>query len=175
MAVSGQDPLFHRPGSPAVFLQHPLVVVGLHNQGVHLPDALQGKLRRIAEVGQIADRALIRGEDKGCRVDRVMWYIKTLYLDILHHENATRGEQVPVRKSGQGSSAQRFRGERIRIDGNAKPATKDLQAGDMITVFMRDQDAVQTFRMHSDRLKPLPDLPGAKPGVDEKAALAGGD
>jgi hypothetical protein len=29
--------------------------------------------------------------------------------------------------------------------------------------------------MHSDRRKSLPDLPGAKPGVDEKAALAGGD
>jgi hypothetical protein len=29
--------------------------------------------------------------------------------------------------------------------------------------------------MYSHRFKSLPDLPSAKPGIDEKAALAGGD
>ena len=45
----------------------------------------------------------------------------------------------------------------------------------MITVFMRDKDPVQTLWMNSYCFKSLRDLPGAEPGIDEKAALAGGD
>src|SRR5580704_11767114 len=101
MAMPGQDPLLDRPRSSAVFLQHPLVVVSFDNQSVHLPDALQRELWRVAEIGQKPDGTLSRGEDKGCRINRIMRHIKTLYLDVFHQKNATRCKQVPVWKIGQ--------------------------------------------------------------------------
>ena len=94
---------------------------------------------------------------------------------LFTEKTAPGGEQVPVRKIGKRSSAQRFRGERIRIDRNAEAATKNLQPRDVITMFVGDQDPVQALRTHSDRFKSLRDLPSAETGVNEKPALAGGD
>src|ERR1700731_4346468 len=105
MAMPGQDPLFYRPGSPAVFLQHPFIVVGFDNQGIHLPDALQREFGRVAKVSQEPNGARVRSEDEGCRIDSIMRYVKTLYLDIFHRENGSGCEQVPVRKTGQRSPA----------------------------------------------------------------------
>jgi hypothetical protein len=45
----------------------------------------------------------------------------------------------------------------------------------MVTVFVRNENGVQSLRTNSDRLKALGNLARAKSGIDQKPALAGGD
>jgi hypothetical protein len=45
----------------------------------------------------------------------------------------------------------------------------------MVPVFMRNENRIETRRVDPDTLKPLGDLPGAEPAVDQDPALTRSD
>jgi hypothetical protein len=71
--------------------------------------------------------------------------------------------------------AQRFRSPEIGIDRNAKSPAKHLETGDVVVVFVRNEDAVQARRVDTRRFEALRDLSRAEPGIDQNSALACGD
>ena len=119
--------------------------------------------------------ARIRCEDERCRINRVVRYVKTLYFNVLYRKSGAGHKQVPLWKIGQDFPPQRFCSQRIGIDRDPEPATENSQAGNMITVLVRNQNAVQRLRTNSNRFKALRDLARTESGVDEQPALVRGD
>src|ERR1700730_3258642 len=143
MSVTGQNALFDRPRSLRVSLQPLLIMIGLNDESVDFADTLPGKFRGIAEIGEKSDRTVIAGQDKRDRIDRIMRHVKCLDVDILNRKGRTGGEDLITVGLCESPSAEVFRGERVTINRHVKFSAEDFQAGDMITVLVREQDAIE--------------------------------
>ena len=61
VAVTAHDALFQRPGPGGIFLEELQVVVGFHDQHIHLANAFRDQLGGMAEIGQHADGEAVTG------------------------------------------------------------------------------------------------------------------
>src|SRR6516165_6754406 len=100
-----------------------------------------------------------------------MGNVKALNLEILEQKREPWLEQIPSRILSQPAVAQRFRSPEICIDRNRKSSAKNLETGNVVVVFMRNDDAIQARRADTRRFEALCDLSGAEPGIDQDPAL----
>jgi hypothetical protein len=59
----------------------------------------------------------------------------------------------------------------VTVNRDAKFHGNAAQAADVIAVFVRDENAVQTFRRAANAGQPLADLPRAEAGVNQQPRL----
>jgi hypothetical protein len=68
-----------------------------------------------------------------------------------------------------------FRSPGIGVDRYAKSTAKDLEAGDMVVVFMRNENAVKARGIDAGRFESHRNLSRAEPGINEDPAPVCGD
>ena len=143
VAVAGLDALLYRPGPMRIVLEQFLVVVRLDHERMDLPQPFDHHLRRVTQIGDVAERARAGVKNVSHRVDRIMWDGKGLDGDIAHREVRTGAEQPPVPVARQRSATDRFRGERVAINRDMKFPAKHIEAADVIAVFVGEQDPIE--------------------------------
>src|SRR5882762_37011 len=102
MSVTGQNALFDRPGSLRVSLQPLLIMIGLNDESVHFADALPGKFRGIAKIGE--------------KSDRTVRHVKCLDVDVLNRKGRTGRENLITVGFRESPSTEVFRCERVTIN-----------------------------------------------------------
>jgi hypothetical protein len=192
MAVAAQDALLERPRAARTILQHLHVVVGFEHEGVRVPDAVKHELGRVAEVGGKADVA-VRGAQKiSDRVLRVVRNGKRLDAHVADFKPRAGLEQPPV--NFRFECVLGFQGEvgflaplflerpnrsvlcvAVAINRDVKFIREAEQAGDVIRVFVGDQNGGEIFRRAADSGEALADLQRGKSGVHEDAGFGGLD
>ena len=171
MPVTGHDPLFGRPRTFGVVLQELFVVIRLDDEGMRLAHAFARKLRGETEISQKAERRPIMMQNESNRIHRVVWNAKSLDRDIPDGEVAASHENAPVLGTLRRLTAQRFGGERVAVDGSVKLSAPHIEPAGMVSVFVREQDAIDLDGVNSACGQALPDLQTAEPTIDEQTGL----
>jgi len=65
----------------------------------------------------------------------------------------------------------RFLGQSIAIDRYRNFRAERPEAVRVIGMFVREENSTQPFRRTANLREPFPNLPGAKPGIDQKARV----
>jgi hypothetical protein len=71
------------------------------------------------------------------------------------------------------AAPQRVRGEAITVDWYIEFAAKNLQAADVIAVFVRQKYAIELLRRNAALFQPQRQLSRAQPGIDQNLAVIG--
>jgi len=180
VAVAAHDALLQGPGTRGVFLQELQVVVGFHDQHIHLTDAFGDELGGVAEVGQHADgEAGSRvANDVADRIVGVMRDGEGFDEQITDLERPARGKQAPGNPDGR----RPFRvgrhglgGETIGVDGQGARLAQDAEATHVIGMLVREDHAADLVDVAVDEREAPGDLTTAEAGIDKKSRRVGFD
>ena len=163
MAVAAEDALLERPRAARTILQHLHVVVGFEDEDVRGADAVEHEPGRVAEVGREADVAAGGAQKKSDGVLRVMRNGKGFDQHVGDLKARAGGEQLPV--DFRFESVGVFQREigflapfvferpdgcvlRVAIakNGNTKFIRDAEQSGDVVRVFVGDENGCEIFR-----------------------------
>lgn len=144
MPVSAQNTLLYAPWAPRVFLEESHVVICFEHEHMSGFDSLDDQARCVSEVGDKADGACGRVDEKSDRVLRVVRHRKTLDCDVADRERCAGCEQ-PAVKVGADLMIKRVFGEPVAIDRQGKFPAQDGQTLGVVIVFMSEQYAIQSF------------------------------
>ena len=192
MAVASEDALFQRPRPARTFLQHFHVVIGFEDEHVRGANAFEHELGNVAEVGDKADIAARRPQKISDGVLRVVRNGKSLDENVGDFKTCAGGKKLPVDFGFEGAGG--FKGEigllapfvfegpdgpvlraAVAINRNLKFVGDAQQPGNVVAVFVRDQNGGEIFRRATDAREALADLARGKSGVHEDARLGGLD
>ena len=192
MPVPAEDALLERPRAARTILQHLHVVVGFEDEHVRGADAFEHELGDVAEVGGKSDVAGGGAEDVADGVLRVVRNGKSLDENVGDFKTCAGGKKLPVDFSFEGAGG--FKGEigflapfvfecpdgpvlraAVAINRNLKFVGDAEQPGNVVAVFVRDQNGGEIFRRATDAGEALADLARGKSGVHEDAGLGGLD
>jgi len=190
MAVTAEDALFERPRTARTILQHLYVVVGFEDEDVRVADAFKNQFCDVAKVGGEADIARGGVENEANRVLGVVRQRKSFDAHLANFKTRASFEQPPVnlgfesvlgfqRQIGlfapfflEGPDGAVLRAT-VAKDGNVELVRQPEQPGNMVGMFVRQENGGEIFRGPADAGKALADLPGGKPGIHEDARFAG--
>jgi hypothetical protein len=126
----------------------------------------------MTEVGEKTDFAGGRVQKKTNRINRVVRNRKGVHLHVANFERIAGVEKLAIDFDLQ-----------LRLDGFARLSiaiNRQIQfrgetdkPGDVVGMFVRDENAVQTFRRAGNRGESVANLASAEPGVDEQTDFAG--
>ena len=191
VAVASEDALFQRPRAARTFLQHLHVVVGFEDKDVRRADAFQHELGDVGEVGGKTDVAGRGAEHEADGILRVMRNGKGFDAHVADFKTRAGLEQAPVELGLElfhafGSRERRFflrvpfGFERpdaavlcaaIAKDGEIEFFGQSQNAGDVVGMFVREQNGGKIFRRASNAGEAFADLQRGKSGVHEDADL----
>ena len=105
-----------------------------------------------------------------------MRYGEGLYCDIADGKLAASRKQTPVATSfGEATASKRFGREAIAVNRQIKFVAENFKTADVITVFVRDNNAVELLRRDASLLQTQHDLPRAQTAINENFAMLGSD
>ena len=107
---------------------------------------------------------------KSDRIAGIMRHGERVHLDVANVESVAGAEDAPV-EFGLQQALQRVLGQPIAVNRNLQLRAQNRQTLNVIGMFVRDQNPVQTLRRPADAGQPLTDLPGAKTGIDKNPGL----
>lgn len=168
MAVPAEDALLQTPRAMRTILQHLHVVIGFEHERVGFADALQHELCDVAKVGGEPDAAAIGAQDEADRVLRVVRNGKRFHADVAHFKPTARDEQPEIQFCAFGDADDFVHGSAIAIDREARLLGNGREAGDMVAVFVRDENGGEVFRHAPEGGEALADLSPAEAHVDEQ-------
>jgi hypothetical protein len=192
VTVAAEDALLERPGTARAVLEHFDVVIGFEHEDVGQTDAFEDEFGDVAEVG---DETNVAGAGVEHEADRVLGIVrdgKGLDADVADFEGGAAFEEAPVNFGFE--SVGGFEGEvgflapfvferpdgavlraAIAIDGDVAFVGEAEQAGDVVGMFVGEQDGGKTLGRAADAFEALADLARGEAGVHEDAGFAGFD
>ena len=168
MPVPAKDALLQFPRAARAVLKHLHVVIGFENEDVCVADALDDEFRHVAEVGDDANVARDGAKKKSDRVLRVVRNGKSVHCHVANLKTRTGGEDAGIEFCFERVFGGFERGA-VAVNRNFQFRGDAVESLDMVGMFVRDQNAGQTFRRAPDARKPLADLARAQPSVNEDA------
>ena len=170
-------------------------MIGFEDEHVRGADAFEHQPGRVAEVGGETNVAARRPQEKPDGILRIVGNLKSFNHQVVQFKMVAGLEQPPVnlrfqirrvfRITGRGIFfAGQFGFERpdggvlgvaIAIDGNLKFIGEAEHAGDVVAVFVGDENGGQLFRGAAEAGQALADLARGKPGIHQHARLGGLD
>ena len=108
-------------------------------------------------------------------IDRIMRDWKSLNGNIADRKLRACPKQPPVPVPGQGSAADRFRRERVAINWDVKFAAEDVEAADVIAVFVGKKDAIELLGSDAALSEAQDKLSRGQSTVDQQPAMIGRD
>ena len=170
VAVTAEDALLERPGAARAILQHFHIVVGFEDEDVRGADAFEHEFGDVAEVGGKADRAGLSSKREADGILGVVWDGKCLDAYVADFKTCTGLEQPPVNLLFQMRCAVNTLEGRFLLrvpfgfhcpdcavlrstiaeDGDVEFVRKAQDAGDMVGMFVGDEDGGKIFRRPTD-------------------------
>jgi len=155
MSLAAHHALLYLPGVGS-YLEHFQIMIGFKNQSVAAANPLLDQLRDVPQVGDEADLNAFRFQGKRHGVCRIVRNGKWRNFNITHHKLFARSKELTVpdfkfcrqrRPRGRGHVERAFQFER-------HPG----KAGDMVGMFMGDDDGRAGFRPLANGGQPGEDL-----------------
>ena len=180
VAMTAHDALFQRPGPGGIFLKKLQVMVGFHDQHIHLADAFGDELGGVAEIGQHADgeTGTRMPNDVADGIVGVMRHAERFHQQIANLERSARGKQSPGNAHGRrpfGIGRDGFGGKTIGVDGQGTRLAQDAEAADVIGMFVGEDHAADLVDVAVDEREPVSDLAPTETGIDKKPRRVGFD
>jgi hypothetical protein len=195
MAVAAEDALLEAPRAARAILQHLHVVIGFEHEDVCGADAVEHELGCVAEVGGKADVADVGAEQVADRILCVVRDRKGFDQYIADFKACAGSKKLPVYfRLQMFRPVEAFKcgiffagpfglegpdGGVLRVavakNGDLIFVRQTEQSGDVVAVFVCDQDGGEVFRHAADACKALADLQRRKSGVHEDAGPDGLD
>src|SRR4051794_10611732 len=156
------------------YLQHLDVVVGLDHQQVAVAQVKLHRFRNVSEVVREPDLHALRPEAKPDRIHGVVRNAEALHLDVADPEARARLEGLQNRHRRLPVDCRRGELRHVERLGLLEPPRQDGDAGDVVRMFVGDQDGVDLFEVLADGRHALPELLHTEPRVDQDARILGG-
>ena len=172
MSVPAQDALLQAPRSAGVFLQQFHIVIGFQQEHIGGADAFDDQFGRVAEVGEETNVARRGAQQESDGIGGVVRHGERIHHDVANLEAGARAEDAALPFHLKLEFDGFFR-EAVAVERDVQFCAEAGEALDVVGVFVRDQDAGQTFRRAADGGKPLANLPAAESGIDEDSRLCG--
>ena len=174
MTMPRLDSLFHRPRAMRVVLQKFFVVIGLDHERLHLAQAFNNQFGHVPKIGDEAEAARSGVKNEPQRIDGVVRHGECLHCNVANGKFGTGLKDPPISTSFQETAAtERVSGESITIDRQIKFAAENFKSADMISVFVREENAVELLWDYAALLETQRQLPRAQPAIDENFAVIG--
>lgn len=175
MSKAGENSLLEVPRVRAD-LEEIGVVVGFEEEEVGAAEMVLDAFREVAEVSGDSDLDAVGGEGIADGVGGVVREGEGLDVEVAEVEGCARLESFQRRRGGAAEVEQRRRLVREKNrDAGAELAVDDGQAGDVVGVFVGDEDSVETGGVFIDGGEACEGLLAVDPGVNEDAGLFRGE
>ena len=170
MPVPAQNALFEAPGPVRTILQHLDIVIRFEDQHVGGANPVQHLPRRMPEVGQKSKIAGPRAHQETDRVLGVVRHVECFNGNVPNVETVARAKPPAIKPQAE-LIFEGFLRRAIAINRDLQFGAELDQSLDVISVFVRDEDAGQVFGRAANGGEPLADLPQAEPRINKDARL----
>lgn len=170
--VPAEDSLFQAPGAVRTVLQHLNIVIRFQDQDVRAPHPFKRQARRMTEVRQHTDIAGSRFEQKPDRVLSIVGHGERIHHHVAQFKRRARLEQ-PAFHWYFTFPAEGVAGQAVAVHRHIELLTQHGEPGDMVRVFVGNQDSREVLRRLADGCQAVADLAQAEPGVDQNARFRG--
>jgi hypothetical protein len=110
------------------------------------------------------------------RIHRVVWHGERLHRDIADRKLSSSRKQSPVPTSFRETAGPKRLGrESIAVNWQIKFVTENFKTADVISVFVRENNAVELLWRDAALLQTQHDLPCAETAINENLAMIGRD
>ena len=133
-----------------------------------MADAFDDEFGGVAEVGEEADAAVEVMEDVADGVVGVVGDGEGFDGEVSEGEGLPGFKEFPSGVAGE-FRTEVFHGGPVAVDGDAVAAGEDVKAGDVVAVFVGDEDGVEVAQGPPEGEEAVFDLFAAEAGVDEDA------
>lgn len=176
--MTAHDALFYTPWPLQVVLQQFHVVVSFQHQDVGGAYSFHHQLSGMPQIGQETNLATIGPQHKPYWVVSVMRDGECFDADFTDFEGGPGAEKAKIELNGLlGPVAfelklDGFLGEAIAVNRHRDLIAERAKAVGVVGVFVREQDAAETFRSAADLREALANLLRAETGIDQEAGIS---
>ena len=174
MPHPAHHPLLHRPRiRPRT--QHLHIVIRFHHQHAAAPQMVAHARRHVAEIGGKTDFDAFGAKGEAHRIGGVVRNGEGHDLDIAHAEAPAGGEVFGLRQLWNRTllvahrPAPGLMGRRSQEDRHIQFCGQPLQSGNMVGVFVRDQDRGNFLGALAQRPQPLASFAARQPGIHQNS------
>ena len=174
MPHPAHHPLLHRPRiRPRT--QHLHIVIRFHHQHAAAPQMVAHARRHVAEIGGKTNFDAFRAKGEAHRIGGVVRNRKGHDLDVAHAKAPAGREMFGFRQLRNRAllvahrPAPGLMGRRGQEDRHVQFCGQPLQAGNMVGVFVRDQDRGNFLGALAQRPQPLASFAARQPGIHQNA------
>ena len=115
-------------------------------------------------------------KDEPERIHRVVRHRERLHRDIADRKLSARRKQSPISTSlRETAGPKRLGREPIAVNRQIKFVAENFKTADVISVFVRENNAVELLRRYATLLQAQHHLPCAQTAIDENLAVIGCD
>ena len=173
MAVATHDALFDAPRTAEVILQQLHIVVGFENQDVGSADSLHNELGGVPEVGEETDATAVGAEHEADGIVGIVRDGKCFHRDFAEIEGCAGVEEAEIEAGVFELEFDRFLGEAIAVNGDGQFVAERAEAVGVVGMFVREENAAETFGRATDLGEAFADLFRAETGIDQETRAAG--
>lgn len=172
MSVTAKDSLLEAPRTARTVLQHFHVMIGFEHQCIGGSDAFEHQLGRMAKVGKKTNVRPVRAQQKPHRILGIVRNGKCFNKNVANFK-AHAGAEKAEGKFALELKLNFFSGGAVAVNRDVQFLCQRAQAGDVVTVFVCDENAGQIFRRAANGGEPLSNLTEAEARIHEDARLGG--
>lgn len=176
MAGARHDALFDVPGVGADF-EHFEIVIRFQNEAIALAEVVLDELGQVAEIGHNGELRAIRAESIADWIGGIVRDRERRDFDFTDGEAFARANVLHAIDSLSGVAGERandFAVRQLGQVGSRLPMPEELrEAASMIRVFVRDEDAVEAFRLDTQGAQAAQSLLATEAGVNQEARMLG--
>ena len=158
-----------------IVLQKFFVVICLDHERVDVAEPFDHHLGRVTQIGNEPERARAGVKRVSDRIDRIVRDGESLHGDIADRKIRAGLKQPPVPVPGQRAAANRFRGERVAINGDMKFPAKHFEAANVIAMFVGEENAIELVGSDAALGQAQDKLARAQAAINQQPAMIGRD
>ena len=164
--MPAEDALLEVPRSMRVVFQHVYIVIGFQQQHLGLTHAIGNQPGAMAKVGQETDLYRRRVKRKSHGINGIVRDRKCVHHKISDFKTVAGFEKLKI-KSAVVVVPNLPGGVAVTVHRDAKLGGEHFEPGDVVGMFMRDQNAIESLRRTVQFKQASPDSFGAEATVDE--------
>jgi len=151
-------------------------VIRFDDERMHLAQPFHDYFGHVTKIGDKANAAQARVKCEADWIDCVVRYGKSLHRDVTDLEFRAGAKDLPV-----GMMIERavipngFGGLGVRVNWKIEFPAKNLQATNVVAVFMGEKNTVELFGIRAALLESKNDLSCAQPAIDQNFTMIGRD
>ena len=146
-------------------------MVGLKQEHVGCADAVGNQPRAMAQISQYADAPLGCMQQETHRINGVVRHAEGIHAHLTHLKGLAGVKQAKI-KGCFVNARNLLAGVAVAVDGDAQLGGKMLEAGHVVCVLVRDEDAIKPVGDTVNGGQALLDLACAKAAIHQEPGVA---